>query len=439
MSKNDALMFDTPITEPLDFADPMSDNRYFQHKYYDELSECYKVVEDFIKRNKRILVGGMAIDFALKDRGSFLYKKNKIDYDFLSPEFHMDAYRLGEILAERFGHISVIGALHASTMRVRYKFMPVADITYMPLVFYDKIQTIDYLGFRCVHPHIQMIDQMRSIIYMAENPPRESFFGDRIIKDIKRFCMIANLYPIETGILKKDTISETYTYKVPAEFLTGNCLGGLAAGLFWLKKLKEPTYSLDFASSDKNVSITLPVGSPLTIYSDKPDDLIKLIESRQSNLLETKKYKAILDKMPEKTIMRYEKETYEIIDTSTSLLLAEKIGDYHVIHLYGVFMYLLILNAYDKQQDILGTFFNIVLKEFSNGLPSLSRNVIFYGTNNWSEPYLLSIKKHMPGFKPMLPKNAYPEKNKPVDPLAYTFDPTTSDILQKDGSQEGTP
>ncbi len=428
-NKNQVLMFDEPITDLLELTDPIADNRYFQNKYYDELEECYKVVEDFIKRNNRILVGGMAIDFSLKNKGSFLYKKNKIDYDFLSPDFHRDAYQLGEILAEKFGQISVIGAIHASTMRVRYKFMAVADITYMPNSFYEKMETINYMGFRCVHPHLQMIDQMRSIVYMAENPPRESFFGDRIVKDIKRFCMLAKFYPIVS-----DKSSKTLkTHNVPAKFLIGHCLGGVAAGAYWLNKLKIKT-DLSFEIKD-SINITIPENDKISIYSDKPDELIKLISDELSNGEPVKKYKAILDKLPERTIISHKDTTYEIIDSSTSLVLADKVNDFHIMHLYGVMMYLLILDAYIEPQHTLETFFNVVFKDFMDNVPALPREVLFYGTNNWSEPYLLSLKKGTPGFKPMLPRNAYPEKNKPVSPDAYAFDPTTSDILQKDGTE----
>ncbi len=428
-NKNTVLMFDEPITDILELTDPIADNRYFKNKYYDELEECYKVVEDFIKRNKRILVGGMAIDFALKNKGSFLYKKNKIDYDFLSPDFHRDAYQLGEILAEKFGSISVIGALHASTMRVRYKFMPVADITYMPNNFYEKMATVDYMGFRCVHPHLQMIDQMRSIVYMAENPPRESFFGDRIVKDIKRFCMLAKLYPI----ISRDIPSSTKSVKIPIKFLKGNCIGGIAAGAYWFNKLKIKS-DLSFAKEKEHVIVSMYENDRITIYSDHPDELVALILEELTIKTPIKKYKAILDKLPERTIITCLDHTYEIIDSSTSLVLADKVDEFHVIHLYGVMMYLLILDAYIEPQQILETFFKVIFKDFTDNVPALPRDVIFYGTNNWSEPYLLSLKKGIPGFKPMLPRNGYPEKNKPISPEAYEFDPTKSDILQKDGS-----
>ncbi len=97
-------------------------------------------VKDFIQHNNKILVGGMAIDLALRKVGKKLYPDNKFpDYDFISSEFHIDAYRLGEQIAVDQDGVSVISALHASTMKVRLNFQECADITYVPINFVIKM------------------------------------------------------------------------------------------------------------------------------------------------------------------------------------------------------------------------------------------------------------------------------------------------------------
>lgn len=418
------LKFDKRITSLSDFAEEIDDHKDLQNYFHDELTECYKIVEDFIKRNDRILVGGMAIDYALKDKGSFLYSKNKIDYDFLSPEFHRDAYKLGDILAKKFDGISVIGALHATTMRVRYKFMPVADITYAPLILYDKLKSINYQGFRCIHPHIQMIDQMRSIIYMAENPPRESFFGDRIAKDIKRFCMLAEFYPMPDADAPKMVHK-----KIPIAWLKGNCLGGIVAGAYWSKKLNLNLHMNVDVHKDDVVIVTIPDDAKITIYSDEPDKLIDLIGGDNK-----KKYRDLLDKLPERTELTTNIGIVEVINSSASLLLADKTDDFHIITIYGVLLYLFTLDTFIESQSLLSTFYNAILLDFKSDLKTFPTHPEFYGKNNWSESYLLSLKKQSSGNTALLPRNAYPEKNKPVAPDAYNFDPSKSEILQNDGS-----
>ncbi len=421
--------FDKQVKSINDYADEIDDYKDSMNFFHDELQQCYKIVEDFIKRNKRLLVGGMEIDFALKAKGSFLYTKDKIDYDFISPDYHTDAYNLGNLLAKQFDGISVIGALHASTMRVRYKFMAVADITYVPLDLYNKIETVEFQGFTCVHPHYQMMDQMRSIIYMAENPPRESFFGDRISKDIKRFCMLADKYPL----LESHTI-KTQSYSVPTKWLKGNCLGGLPAAAYWSKKLNLQT-KLNIDIDKSNTLLELPIGSKITIYSDEPDKLVDLIHTDHPDVTK-RKYRAILDKLPERIEIDLPDYQLEILDSSTSYLLAESLNDIHIVQLCGVLMYLLVNNMFTADQSVLPIIFKAVHADFVSDISTLPESPKFYGKNNWSETYLLSTKKHISG-KASLPRNAYPEKNKPVSADAYQFDLSSSEILKKDGSIYG--
>ena len=137
----------------------------YQHDFQkDNMVKALNIVKQFIQNNKRILVGGMAIDIALRSKNSKLYPDNKFpDYDFYSPEFHIDAYKLGTILSKEFDGISVIIAFHVSTMKVRLNFQEVADITYIPKNIYDTIPTITHMNFIVVHPHFQMIDQHRAL------------------------------------------------------------------------------------------------------------------------------------------------------------------------------------------------------------------------------------------------------------------------------------
>ena len=83
--------------------------------------KALEIVKLFIIKNKRILVGGMSIDLALRKKGKQLYPDNTLpDYDFFSPEFHRDAYNIAcELSGAGLNNISVINAYHASTMRVR--------------------------------------------------------------------------------------------------------------------------------------------------------------------------------------------------------------------------------------------------------------------------------------------------------------------------------
>ena len=161
------------------------------------IEDCLNVVKQFLLDRQRILVGGMAIDFALKLKGDKLYNDNKLpDYDFWSPEFHKDAYDLANILAKKYDGVSAINAQHISTMRVRVNFVVVADITYCPLNLYEQTKTLSYNGIRFIHPHYQMIDQHKALSLSYENPPRETIIGKRWKNDIERFELLYRYYKI---------------------------------------------------------------------------------------------------------------------------------------------------------------------------------------------------------------------------------------------------
>ena len=417
------LKFDKRSNNINEYADLVEEHKDTRNYFYEELQECYKIVEEFIKRNDRILVGGMAIDYALKNKGSKLYSQNRIDYDFVTPEYNKDAYDLGNILAEKFEGVSVINALHVSTMRVRYKFIAVADITYMPISLYSKIRTFNYQGFRCIHPIEQMVDQMRSIIYMVENPPREPIFGERLTKDIKRFCLLSENYDIPTTSKKEKYIE----YTIPLEFLQDNCLGGVAAGAYWVKKLQIKS-QLDIQVIDKTVTLMLPENSKITIYSAEPDKLLSKLTKYKKT-----KYRAILDKLPEKTEVEYQNNILEIYDSSTALVLSDQTEDFAVIYIYGVLLYLLVTKNSVKLTEL---FHKIIYKDFSSSLDIFPKLATFYGINNWSGTYQLLLTKQISG-KQLLPKNAFPTKKKAVNQAYYKFDPATSDLLLKDGSMIG--
>lgn len=167
----------------------------FQKK---ELLEAMEIVRKYIINNKRILVGGMSMDLSLRSKKSYLYETDKIpDYDCYSPEFHLDAYKIGDMITQLgITGVSVIRGTHVSTMRVRVNFVPVADITYVPLTIYEKIPIIRYHGFLLCHPHYQMIDQHRALSLPFENPPME-VIASRWKKDMERYDVLTDIFPVK--------------------------------------------------------------------------------------------------------------------------------------------------------------------------------------------------------------------------------------------------
>ena len=299
----------------------------FQHDYQkDSILDCLEIVHNYIAQHDLILTGGMAIDFALrKANAEPLYPDDKLpDYDFFSPNFHINAYQLGQVLAKKYDNVSTIRGRHVSTMRVRMNFISVADITYIPLILYDKIPTIKYEGIRIVHPWYQMIDQHKALSLPFEEPPMETIIGKRWKNDLLRYEMLYNTYPVKSDQkIDEKLIKLKYKSEQPV------CVSGVAGIIYWAKRA-EKDLDMKFPEVKGQININdeiecdLPNNCRLVIYTCyfKPT----------KNL-----FKRTLDKISERTIDK----NYEIVNNNGHLISALKIDKHYVMNLQGILVHLL--------------------------------------------------------------------------------------------------
>lgn len=199
-------------------------------------------VADFIKSRKRVLYGGIPIDFALKAAGGEgIYGPEILpDFDFYSPENVIDSLILKDYLQKKgFDEAEAINGLHLTTRRVRIdKISYVADLSYYPEPYFGRIPTLNYKNFLIVHPGFQRIDIHLSLSYLY-GPPGLENFRNRLKKDIKRFGLLDDAYPLEA--LPKITASkknlfagmlmENFGRSVTADLdnLPDGCVSGFAA------------------------------------------------------------------------------------------------------------------------------------------------------------------------------------------------------------------
>jgi hypothetical protein len=124
--------------------------------------------------------------------------------------------------------------MHPTTMRVRVDFIEVADITYMPASILESIPTLQYRGIRFVHPHFQFIDQHRALSTLYENPPRETI-NNRFTKDIKRYDMLYEHYPLRLINVKNEQVTLGRRCRAPLATFRDTAIGGFAALAYWLR------------------------------------------------------------------------------------------------------------------------------------------------------------------------------------------------------------
>lgn len=416
----------------------------FDHDFQKtHIEKALKLVRQYIIVNKLLLVGGMAIDLSLRSKGSKLYPDNKLpDYDFLSPQFHVDAYKLGEqLVKENIPGISIIRGMHASTMRVRVNFVPVADITYIPENLFKLVPTTEYQGFTIVHPYYQMIDQHRALSLPYENAPFETIM-QRFDKDLKRNDLLYDAYPI-----KPEEITKTTHISVDKNIFKDSCVNGFLAAIYWLKYADSHGYKpdieyqniLDKTTFGDKIETELPDELHISILSDHPEEVSKEFKTPVI-------YNSTLDKIACRTVF----ENYEVLHNHGRLTAAyhDKELNLYIANIQTILCHMLALAIIYKNKNAQSVFslcrdlFIWGCKEYLDNKDEkyllLLPTYEVYGDHNYTESHELAYKDFESKIdevnnKQITPKNAYPEPGKAIKESLFEFIPSESPIYQVDG------
>src|SRR6476661_1920432 len=241
---------------------------------YDIIISALELVKKFILHKQRILVGGVSIDFALKNKNHpGIYSESALlDYDIISDTYWQDAYEIAVRLKKAgFEDISVINAMHPTTMKVRINFKEVIDITYIPKKILDSIPVIYHRGYRIVHPHYQFIDQHRALSYPYENPPYETILF-RAKKDMLRYDMLYYYFPLRMLNIHTKNI-QFKDIKLPLKIFTNQCLSGFVALNYWIAEAKKLGFKTD-----------INVGSFYINLNDKSNPILELKIPKSTNI-----------------------------------------------------------------------------------------------------------------------------------------------------------
>lgn len=360
---------------------------------YQYQNQALEIVLAFIKKKKNILVGGQAIDYALRLKGESIYDEEEIpDYDFYSTTPYQDAIELGNILCRHnLPEISVIRAMHITTMRVRVNFYPVADITYCPPAVYEELQTLNYKGIRIIHPHVQMIDSHHSLSYPYENPSMEVIFH-RWAKDVCRYNIVTEKYPIPD-----ETVKTSKTTKFNPKWFKDVCYTGYAAQAIYDETMELYKPEIAFLTNDfdkwakkYNGKIYNPyLGRFPRSYHVKGSDVKG--DAAGINLIIYDNTNAFISAIPH--------DNYHVASQQHVLMLHLHNGDFY---------------NYNKIMNLV------------DDLP-----ITYYGVDNLPESYIFNKKQfYDPTVKSEVPKNLYPKQ--PQCDIAGEFN-YNSQYFQIDG------
>lgn len=157
-----------------------------------EMKKVYDVVIEFIKRKKRVIYGGSAINKLLiqKNKDAFIYDEHTIpDLDIYSPVPIDDLMELATIMHEKkFKEVIGRQAFHEATYSLFINMKNYCDFTYIPAYIYDHIPTISIDGIRYAHPIMITLD-----FYRIFTDPLLSYW--RLEKVFERFMKLQTYYP----------------------------------------------------------------------------------------------------------------------------------------------------------------------------------------------------------------------------------------------------
>jgi len=208
--KADVEAIEGKIKEIIDFA--QKKKLVTLEPNYKEYLAVNSIVTDYIKKNQRIVYGGIALNEYIKEKSpkDVIYKDiGKNDIEIYSPDPVLDVKSMCDILyKQKYKYIEGKEADHPGTFTIFVNFDKYCDITYVPKLVYHNLPFIKVNGFRLIHPSIILTDTLR--VY---TDPLTSYYRlDKTFDRTNKLLKVAKFEP-KKGVIKEDT---TYTYIINA-------------------------------------------------------------------------------------------------------------------------------------------------------------------------------------------------------------------------------
>lgn len=159
-----------------------------------EIRFALDIVEEFLRRKRRVCYGGTAMNAQLPKNEQFYSPERDLpDYDFFTPDIEHDAEDLvNELKKSGFEDVQNRIGIHEGTRKILVNYVAVADISEIDSDIYDILEkravVID--GIRYTDP-----DVLRMMMYLELSRPRGEV--SRWNKVYERLALINKTFPIE--------------------------------------------------------------------------------------------------------------------------------------------------------------------------------------------------------------------------------------------------
>jgi hypothetical protein len=201
----DVKVITEKISEIMDVANKRARDTY--EPTYKEYLTVFSIISNYIKKNRRIVYGGIALNEMLKEKKpeDVIYKEYSFnDIEIYSYDPVSDVKNLCNMLYEKkYKYIEGKEADHPGTFTIFVNFEKYCDITYVPKIIYNNMNTISVNGYTIIHPLYIIIDSIR--VY---SDPMTSYRRlDRTFERTNKLLSVSSFAALP-GIIKENSKHE---------------------------------------------------------------------------------------------------------------------------------------------------------------------------------------------------------------------------------------
>ena len=166
----------------------------FEQAHNSEILFAIEMIEQFLRKKKRVCYGGTAINAILPKKLKFYDEELDLpDYDFFTPDPESDIKELvGSLRKAGFTDVIQRIGMHQGTFKILVNFVPIADITKLDEEFYTVIykRSIVKNGIHYADP-----DFLRMNMYLELSRPRGQV--GRWEKVYERLVLLNAAFPVK--------------------------------------------------------------------------------------------------------------------------------------------------------------------------------------------------------------------------------------------------
>jgi len=158
-----------------------------------EIRFALDIVEEFLRRKKRVCYGGTAMNAQLPKEDQFYSSDRDLpDYDFFTPDIEQDTQELvNDLKKSGFEDVANRVGMHEGTRKILVNYVAVADISEIDKDIYDVLEKRAVIldGIRYTDPNV-----LRMMMYLELSRPKGEVV--RWTKVYERLALINKVFPM---------------------------------------------------------------------------------------------------------------------------------------------------------------------------------------------------------------------------------------------------